>query len=65
MKLEIEYEIEEVTRYRITRKYRLDGAFGFGVGDSWHYGEFNNRTDAEKVKEALELSVAHRAQKVL
>lgn len=65
VKLEIKYEIEEVTRFRIVRKYLSDTSFGRTVGHSLHYGEFENKADAEKVREALELSVAHRVQEVV
>lgn len=68
MKLEIEYEIKEVTRYVIYRKYHIeDGAgdytAGFDVGDDC--GEFKRKADAEKVRDALEADIARKVRGVL
>lgn len=67
MKLEVEYVIEKVTRYRITSQYHMEGVKDehcYAV--SWHkYGEFESKKDAERVVDALERSAAELARSVL
>ena len=65
MKIEVEYKIEEFTRFRIVRHDKADGVLGYSAGGGWNYGEFSSRRDAEKVKEALEMSAMHRVQRAL
>lgn len=66
MKLEIKFEIVEVTRYKIVRSNSFDNREGAGLkfqtgGDfGGNYGEFEYRHNAEMVKDALEASLATR-----
>lgn len=55
MKMEVEYTIEEITKYRIVRTYTVDGpTWSTGADFGAHRGEFETRDAAEKVKAALE-----------
>ena len=67
MKMELTYEIQEVTRYRIVRKHEFEGAGNFTSGfDTGHtYGEFDNRDKAETVKAALEANAASQLMKAV
>ena len=64
MKFEVEYKIEEITRYRIVRTHVLDDA-GSGVDFGRNYGDFDNRTAAELVKDALQARVKQRVSEAL
>lgn len=66
MKIEITYEIREVTRYQIFRSDKSEGGGRFTSGFSCvPLGEFERRDDAEKVRDALDAAAYRSACKGL
>ena len=67
MKIEVEFRVEEVTRYKIVRHYETDSdgfySTGFDVGGQ--YGEFETRGAAERVKEALDATLGNKLRQAL
>ena len=59
MKIDVEFSVEEVTRYKITRRFHPEGdndfSAGFDMGSQ--YGEFETRAAAEHVREALSATI--------
>ncbi len=56
MELKIEYRIEEITRYKLTRRYYHDGRL-LEVDLGHSFGQFESRADAERIRDALEADV--------
>lgn len=67
MKLEVRYEIKEITRYVIWRHEDLDSPeiISRGVGFGNGCGEFEDRRDAERVRDALEADIGRQIRKVI
>ncbi len=70
MKLEVTYGVVEVTRYRVTRSFTVEGGgsgilWSTGCGSNNEFGEYDRKEDAETVAKALEAVAATNAREGL
>ena len=69
MKLEVKYEIKEITKFVICKTVSLENnelvSNWWEVGDGDFHGEFRHKSDAEKVRDALEADIARKVRGAL